>query len=83
MDRTKSPIFETVAKGDSNSGSLDCESGILPLSYRAPYVKRRDDDYAGKEMPKRRLPGKRKRGRPKRGYLEVVKEDMQEIGVKF
>ena len=31
----KCPIFETVAKGDSNLGSLDCESGILPLSYRA------------------------------------------------
>ena len=30
------PIFETVAKGDSNPGSLDCESVILPLSYRAP-----------------------------------------------
>ena len=25
----KCPIFETVAKGDSNPGSLDCESGIL------------------------------------------------------
>ena len=32
----KCPIFETVAKGDSNPGSLDCESGILALSYRAP-----------------------------------------------
>ena len=32
----KCPIFETVAKEDSNPGSLDCESGILPLSYRAP-----------------------------------------------
>ena len=31
------PIFQTVAKGDSNPGSLDCESGILPLSYRAPH----------------------------------------------
>ncbi len=30
----KCPIFETVAKGDSNPGSLDCESGILLLSYR-------------------------------------------------
>ena len=28
----KCPIFETVAKGDSNPGSVDCESGILPLS---------------------------------------------------
>ena len=32
----KCPIFEMVAKRDSNQGSLDCESGILPLSYRAP-----------------------------------------------
>ena len=28
----KCPIFETVAKGDSNPGSLDCESGIVPRS---------------------------------------------------
>ena len=33
----KCPIFQTVAKGDSNPGSLDCDSGILPLSYRAPH----------------------------------------------
>ena len=33
----KCPNFETVAKGDSNPGSHDCESGILPLSYRAPH----------------------------------------------
>ena len=32
----KCPIFETVTKGDTNPCSLDCESGILPLSYRAP-----------------------------------------------
>ena len=32
----KCPIFQTVAKGDSNPGSLDCESGILPLSYCSP-----------------------------------------------
>ena len=32
----KFQIFETVAKGDSNPVSLDCESGILLLSYSAP-----------------------------------------------
>ena len=31
----KCPIFETVAKGDSNPASLDRVSGILPLIYRA------------------------------------------------
>ena len=33
----KCTIFETVAKGDSNPGSLDCESDVLPLRYRAPH----------------------------------------------
>ena len=33
----KCPIFQTVPKGDSNPGSHDCESGILPLSNRAPH----------------------------------------------
>ena len=35
----KCPNFETVAKGDSNPGSLDCESGIQSLSYSAPKKK--------------------------------------------
>ena len=37
----KCPIFETVAKGDSNPGSLDCESGVLPLSYCAPHINKK------------------------------------------
>ena len=32
----KCPIVKTVAKGDLNPGSLDYESGVLSLSYRAP-----------------------------------------------
>ena len=32
------PNLRNGTKGDSNPGSLDCESGILPLSYRAPHV---------------------------------------------
>ena len=30
------PNLRNGSKGDSNPGSLDCESGILPLSYCAP-----------------------------------------------
>ena len=33
----KCPIFGTVAKRDSNLRSLDCESGVLSLSYRASH----------------------------------------------
>ena len=30
------PKLRNGNKGDSNPGSLDCESGVLPLSHRAP-----------------------------------------------
>ena len=33
-------------------------------------------------MMQMELLGKRKRGRPKRGFLDVVKEDMGEVGAK-
>ena len=34
MKRTKMPKLRNGSKDDSNPGSLDCESGVLPLSYR-------------------------------------------------
>ena len=36
----------------------------------------------GTKMMEMELPGKRRRGRPKRRFLDAVKEDMQEVGVK-
>ena len=33
-------------------------------------------------MLRMELPGKRKRGRPKRRFMDVVKEDMAEVEVK-
>ena len=47
------------------------------------YVKLRDDDYVGRKVLEKQLPGKRRRGRPKRTYLSVVKDDMQEVGAKM
>ena len=44
------------------------------------YVMRRDQEYVGRKMMKMELPGKRRRGRPKRRFLDVVKEDMQDVG---
>ena len=38
-------------------------------------VMRRDQEYVGRKMMKMELPGKRKRGKPKRRFLDVVKED--------
>ena len=45
------------------------------------HVMRRDQEYVGRKMMEMELPGRRKRGRPKR-FLDVVKEDMGEFGAK-
>ena len=39
MEKTEIPRFRNGSKGggDSYMGSFDCETGILPLSYRAPH----------------------------------------------
>ena len=37
MERTKMPNLRNGSKWDSNPGSLDCESGILPQRQRAPH----------------------------------------------
>ena len=46
------------------------------------HVMRRDQEYVGRKMMEMELPGKRKRGRPKKRFLDVVKEDIKEVGVK-
>ena len=46
------------------------------------HVMRRDQEYAGRKMMEMELPGKRRRGRLKRRFLDVVKEDMGEVGTK-
>ena len=46
------------------------------------HVMRRDQEYVGRKMIEMELPGKRKRWKPKRRFLDVVKEDMREVGAK-
>ena len=46
------------------------------------HVMRRDQECVGRTMMEMELQGKRKRGRPKRRFLDVVKDDMGEVGAK-
>ena len=45
------------------------------------HLRRKDDGYIGRRMLRMELPGKRKQGRPKRRFMDVVKEDMAEVEV--
>ena len=42
----------------------------------------REQEYVGRKMMEIKLPEKRKRGKPKRRFLDVAKEDMEEVGAK-
>ena len=46
------------------------------------HVMRRDQEYVRRRIMEMELPGKRRRGRPKRRFLDVVKEDMGKVGAK-
>ena len=40
---------------------------------------KRDQEYVGRNIMEIELPGKRKRGKPKRRFLNVVKEDVGKL----
>ena len=46
------------------------------------HVMRRDQEYVGRKMMEMELQEKRRRGKPKKRFLDVVKEDMEEVGAK-
>ena len=46
------------------------------------HVMRRDQEYVGRKMMEMELLGKRKRGRSKRRFLDVVKEDIGKVDAK-
>ncbi|KAI5088777.1 hypothetical protein C0J45_21349, partial [Silurus meridionalis] len=46
------------------------------------HVQRRDMGCIGRRMLRMEPPGKRKRGRPRRRFMDVVREDMQVVGLK-
>ncbi|KAK3543841.1 hypothetical protein QTP70_030074, partial [Hemibagrus guttatus] len=44
------------------------------------HVQRRESEYIGRRMLDKELPGRRKRGRPKRRYMDGINEDMKLVG---
>ena len=47
-------------------------------SHQAEHVLRREEECVGKRVMVMEVPGKRRRGRPKRGWLDNIKKDLSE-----
>ena len=46
------------------------------------HVKRREEDYVGKRIMEMVVPGIRKRGRPRRRWMDLVRGDMKRVGAR-
>ena len=46
------------------------------------HVKRREEDYVRKRMMEMAVPGRRKRGRPRRRWMDLVRKDMERVGTR-
>ena len=45
-------------------------------------MRRREETYVGQKMLAMVPPGKRRRGRPQRRYMDNIREDMRKLGAK-
>ena len=46
------------------------------------HVKRREEGYVGKRIKEMAVPGRRKRGRPRRRWMDLAREDLEIVGAK-
>ena len=60
---------------------MKMREGRLRLRWYG-HVMRRDQEYVGRKMMEMKSPGKRRKGIPKKRFLDVVKEYMGKVGAK-
>ena len=73
-------IWSEYIRGTAQVGRFGEKTREARLRWYG-HVLRKDDGYIGRRVQRVELPGKRKRGRPKRRFMDVVKEDMAEVEV--
>ena len=70
-------ILFTILTGVVHSGL----AGMLSRLKWYGHVSRREDEYVGKRVMGMEVPGKRRRGRPKRRWLDSIRNDLSESGL--
>ena len=74
IDRTRNKVI----RGTTQTGRLGEKAREARLRWLG-HVQRRDSGDIGRRMLEMELPGRRPRGRPKRRFIDAVKEDMQVV----
>ena len=67
-------VFEREVGSKITSKRSELDLNVVGVENKD--VMRRDQEYVGRRMIEMELSGKRKRRRPKRRFLDVVKENM-------
>ena len=73
--------FDYRYRGTVKVERLEMKMNVGRLKWYG-YVMRRDQKYVERRVMETELPGKRTRGRPKRRFLDVVKEHVKDVGTK-
>ena len=76
MDKVRNEYI----RGTAQVGKIGEKTREARLSWYG-HLRRKYDGYIGRRMLRMELTGKRKRGRPNRRFMDVVKEDMVEVEV--
>ncbi|KAI5625361.1 hypothetical protein C0J50_15068 [Silurus asotus] len=72
MDRIRNKFY----RGTAHAGLFEDKLGEARLRWFG-HVQRRDMGYIGRRMLRMEPPGRSKKGRPKRRFMDVLSEDMQ------
>ena len=75
LDRVRNDDIRKRHETEEPSDVKICESRLRWYGH----VRRRDENYIGKEVMRLSV-GKRKRGTPKRRWMDCVREDMVTVG---
>ena len=76
----KDKIRKEYVRGTAKIAKLGDKLQNVRLRWYG-HVKRRED-YVGKRMMEMAVPGRRKRGRPRRRWMDLVREDMERVGAR-
>ena len=77
----KDKIKNEYVRGTAKIAKLGDKLWSTRLRWQG-HVKRREESCVGKRMIDVAIPGKRKRGRPERRRLDLVREDMKMVGAR-